>query len=115
MILLTMTLLCFLKNFVKSGIPVIGKMIKLFEWTTSFFAWLQIVASPLFFGVILGLIVYGIYPTTLGLNLGIAIATLGLTIGIIFATRIWKKRGTVDFISRVSASPELDNLDDVKD
>ena len=88
---------------------------KILEWITSFFAWLQIVASPLFFGVILGLIVYGIYPNTAGLIFGIAIATSGLTIGIIFATRIWKKRGTVDFISRVSASPELDNLDDEKD
>lgn len=88
---------------------------KILEWLTSFIAWLQIVFSPLFFGVVLGLIVYGIYPTTTGLVLGIAIAVLGLPVGIIFATRVWEKRGTVDFISRVSASPELDNLeDDVK-
>ena len=85
---------------------------KILEWLTAFFAWLQIVFSPLFFGVVIGLIVYGIYPTTAGLVLGIAIAVLGLTIGIIFATRVWKKRGTIDFISRVSASPELDNLED---
>jgi hypothetical protein len=85
---------------------------KILEWLTSFIAWLQIVFSPLFFGVVLGLIVYGIYPTTTGLVLGIAIAVLGLTVGIIFATRVWKKRGAVDFISRVSASPELDNLED---
>jgi hypothetical protein len=85
---------------------------KIFEWLTSFIAWLQIVFSPLFFGVVLGLIVYGIYPTPTGLVLGIAIAVLGLTVGIIFATRVWKKPGTVDFISRVSASPELDNLED---
>lgn len=85
---------------------------KIFEWLTSFIAWLQIVFSPLFFGVVLGLIVYGIYPTTTGLVLGIAIAVLGLTVGIIFATGIWKKQGTVDFISRVSASPELDNLEE---
>ena len=87
---------------------------KILEWLTSFIAWLQIVFSPLFFGLVLGLIVYGIYPTTTGLFVGIAIAVLGLTVGIIFATRIWKKRGTVDFISRVSASPELDNLEDDK-
>ena len=85
---------------------------KILEWLTSFIAWLQIVFSPLFFGVVLGLMVYGIYPTTTGLVLGIALAVLGLTVGIIFATRVWKKRGTVDFISRVSASPELDNLED---
>ena len=85
---------------------------KILEWLTSFIAWLQIVFSPLFFGVIAGLIVYGIYPTTAGLIIGIVIAALGLTIGIIFATRVWRKQGTVDFISRVSASPELDNLED---
>ena len=64
---------------------------KILEWLTSFIAWLQIVFSPLFFGLVLGLIVYGIYPTKTGLILGIAIAVLGLTVGIIFATRIWKK------------------------
>ena len=85
---------------------------KILEWLTSFIAWLQIVFSPLFFGVIAGLIVYGIYPTTTGLIIGIVIASLGLTIGIIFATRVWRKQGTVDFISRVSASPELDNLEE---
>jgi len=84
---------------------------KILEWLTSFIAWLQIVASPLFFGLIIGLVVYEIYPTAIGLILGIAVANLGLVVGIIFATKIWKKRGTVDFISRVSASPELDNLD----
>jgi hypothetical protein len=85
---------------------------KILEWLISFIAWLQIVASPLFFGLIIGFVIYGIYPTTTGLILGIAVATLGLVIGIIFATKIWKKRGTVDFISRVSASPELDNLEE---
>jgi len=61
---------------------------KILGWLTSFFAWLQIVFSPLFFGVVLGLIVYGIYPTTTGLVLGIAIAVLDLTVGVIFATRV---------------------------
>lgn len=84
---------------------------KIIEWLTSFIAWMQIVFSTLFFGVVLGLIVYGIYPTTAGLVSGIVIAVLGLTAGIIFATRIWKKQGTVDFISKVSGSPELDNLE----
>ncbi|MGC4103769.1 hypothetical protein [Ferruginibacter sp.] len=84
---------------------------KILTWITSFIAWLQIVFSPLFFGCVFGLIVYGIYPTTTGLVVGILIAALGLIAGIIFATRVWKKKGTVDFISRVSASPELDDLE----
>lgn len=84
---------------------------KFIEWLTSFIAWLQIVASPLIVGLIIGFLVYKNYPTKTGFVIGISISTLGLIIGIIIATRIWKKRGTVDFISRVSASPELDNLD----
>ena len=84
---------------------------KMFEWLTSFIAWLQIVASPLIIGTIIGFFIYMKYPTTTGLVIGILIATLSLIIGIIFATRIWKKHGIVNFISRVSASPELNNLD----
>ena len=84
---------------------------KMFEWLTSFIAWLQILASPLIIGIIIGFIVYLKLPTTTGHVIGISISTLGLIIGIIFATRIWKKHGIVNFISRVSASPELNNLD----
>lgn len=87
---------------------------KIFEWLTSFIAWLEIIASPLIVGVVIGFIVYLKYPTTTGLFIGILITTLSLIIGIILATRIWKKRGTIDFTSRISASPELDNLDEKK-
>ena len=87
---------------------------KKLEWITSFIAWLEIVASPLFVGLIIGFLVYLKYPTLVGLIVGISIATLGLIIGIILATRIWRKRGTVEFISRISATPELDNLEDEK-
>jgi hypothetical protein len=85
---------------------------KILEWLTSFIAWLKIVFSPLFLGLVAGLFIYGIYPTTTGLIIGIIVAALGLIIGVIFATRVWKKQGTVNFISRISASPELDNLED---
>jgi multisubunit Na+/H+ antiporter MnhE subunit len=87
---------------------------KKLEWIASFIAWLEIVASPLIFGLIIGFIVHLKFPTLIGLIAGISIATLGLIIGIILATRIWKKRGTVEFMSRISATPELDNLEDEK-
>ena len=38
--------------------------------------------------------------------MGIGIAGIGLIIGIVWATRIWKKQGTIEFVSRVNASPE---------
>ncbi len=88
---------------------------KIFEWLTSFIAWLQIVASPLIIGLIIGFFVYKNYPTKTGLIVSICISALGLITGIIVATRIWKKRGTVDFVSGISASPDLDNLEGEKD
>lgn len=42
---------------------------------------------------------------------GSSIAVIGLVIGIIWATRIWKKSGTLNFMSRINASPELDHKD----
>jgi len=35
---------------------------------------------------------------------------LALVFGIIWANRIWKTKGTMWFVSQVSATPDLDNL-----
>jgi hypothetical protein len=82
------------------------------EWLTSFMAGLQIAISPLCIGIVAGIFIYGFYPTTTGLVIGIVVAALGLITGVMMARRVWRKRGTVEFISRVSASPELDNFED---
>lgn len=81
------------------------------KWLTSFIAWLQIVASPLFTGIIIGFFIYVFFPGKTGLIIGIIVTAAGLITGIIFATRVWKKKGTVEFMSEISASPELDNFD----
>ena len=60
---------------------------------------------------ITGFFIYISNPTTTRLIIGIGITLIGLVAGIIFATKIWKKKGTINFISRVSASPELDNIE----
>ena len=82
-----------------------------FEYLMEIVGWIQIVFSPLLAGIIVGGIVYFAIRGTLGIILGILVATIGLIIGIVWANKIWKKTGTVHFISRVNASPELDNLD----
>ncbi len=79
-----------------------------FERFTEIMGWLQIVASPLMLGTVIGFLIYLSYPGGGGLFGVIAITTAGLIIGIIFATRVWKKKGTMHFLSRVSATPELD-------
>lgn len=85
---------------------------RIFELITESIGWLQIVAFPLFIGVIIGAIIYFPNPTTTRLVLGIIVATLGLVIGVIWATKQWKRKGTIWFMSRIMASPELDKPDE---
>lgn len=70
-------------------------------------AWVQIMASPFLVGLVGGGIVYLAMRNTAGLIIGIVIASGGLLTGIIWATRVWRKKGTVNFMSRVMATPEL--------
>jgi hypothetical protein len=74
--------------------------------------WIQIVFSPLLLAGIIGFIIYVSNPTATRLVVGIIVSFIGLIIGIVFANRVWKKHGTMHFVSRVSASPELDNTEE---
>jgi hypothetical protein len=85
-------------------------MKNVFEYITEIIGWLQIVASPLLTGLGIGAFIYFSDPTLLRLIIAIIISTIGLVIGIIWANKIWKTKGTVWFISQVSATPDLDNL-----
>ena len=85
-----------------------------FDYATEVVGWLQIVASPLLAGLVIAALIYFSNPTILRLVIAIGVAILGLIVGIIFATKVWKKQGTMHFLSRVSATPELDNLDEEK-
>ncbi len=85
-----------------------------FDYFTEIVGWLQIVASPLLLGLVIGACIYFSNETSLRLVIAIMIALTGLIIGIVFATRVWKKQGTMHFVSRVMASPELDNLEEDK-
>lgn len=75
---------------------------------TEIMGWLQIAASPLLIGALIGGAVYLSNPTPGRLAIGILIALAGLIIGIAWATYVWKKKGTINFVSRIDASPEPD-------
>lgn len=90
-----------------------GKM-SFFDYFAEVVGWLQIVASPLLVGLIIAAFIYFPNPTTSRLIIAIGVLLLGLIVGIVFATRVWKKHGTIHFVSRVMATPELDNLDEEK-
>ena len=85
-----------------------------FETVFEVIGWIQIVASPLLLTGMIALVYYLSKPNSTRLILGICFTTVGLIVGIIWATKVWKKRGTMDFMSRISATPELDDLDCIK-
>ena len=93
-----------------SKLPDIKKTKKLsfFELTMEILGWLQIVASPLLLASIIGFIIYVSNPSPIRLIIAVVIATLGIIIGIFWATKIWKKKGTIHFMSRIMATPDLD-------
>ena len=83
-----------------------------FELLTEVIGWIQIVFSPLLLFGVIGFLVYVSNPSLTRFIVGIGITLFGLILGIVYASKVWKKHGTINFISRVSASPELDNLED---
>lgn len=85
-------------------------MHQIFEKLIEFIGWLQIVASPLLAGILIGAIVYFPNPTETNLIISIAIIILGLFIGIRYANRISRKKGTISFLSNISATPDIDKF-----
>jgi hypothetical protein len=83
-------------------------MMNLIEKILAAFAWLQIFISPFLIGAILSVI------TWLGLNniwghiLAISLAIAGIFAGIKLAESARKNKGAIEFMSRISATPELD-------
>ena len=89
-------------------------MHRVFEFIMEIIGWLQIVASPFLIGLGIGAFIYFPNPTLTNLIIGIVISIIGLIAGIIWATKIWKTKGTMWFVSQVSATPDLDNLIDLE-
>ena len=90
------------------------KTFKVFENITEVISWLQIVASPTLLCCGIGAFIYFRNPNLTNLIIAICICMVGLISGIFYANKIWKTKGTVWFMSRVNASPELDNQDSKK-
>ena len=88
-------------------------MSKYFELITEILGWLQIVASPFFVAVIIGVFIYFPNQTLTNLIISIVICLIKLIGGIIFATKKFKsEKGTISFLSRTRATSELDKSDE---
>lgn len=96
------------KNIQKSE----ERVFRFFEFLTEAIGWLQIIASPFLIGLVTGAIIYFTNPGTLRLCIGIVVATAGLVTGVVWATKQWKGKGTIWFLSRIMATPELDKQEE---
>jgi chromate transport protein ChrA len=85
-------------------------MNKIFEIITEIVGWLQIVLSPTLLGIVFGFGIYHYFPNQNGMVLGMVSAIIGLIIGIIWATVKYKTTGTIEFLSRISSTPDLDKM-----
>jgi disulfide bond formation protein DsbB len=83
-------------------------MFKILESIPKIFAWLQIAVSPLVIAIIIGGIIYLYKPNNFTLIIAIVITIIGLAIGIIWASRVWKKKGTVEYMAKLLSTPKLD-------
>jgi len=81
---------------------------KIFDFITEIIACLQIAISPIIISILLAAAVYYYKQDRIGLILSIIILLAGIITGVIWATRIYRKRGTVNFMAKVSSNPELD-------
>lgn len=80
-----------------------------FEETTEIVGWLQIFLSPFIISLILATVIYVAFDSIFSIILSVLILIIGIVIGIKLANKVYKsKEGTMHFVSRVSASPELD-------
>jgi len=64
------------------------------------------------YGLAIGFGIYTSNPNTTRIIIAISVAFVGLIIGVIWATKVWKKKGTMNFISKIYESPDLDYLDE---
>jgi hypothetical protein len=84
------------------------------ESITEIIGWLQIVISPTIIGIGLGFIFYSNFENMTGLIFAIIISIIGFVIGIILANKKFKTTGTVNFLSRITATPEIEAESEIK-
>lgn len=72
---------------------------KIIEFLLDLLGWLQIVAGTTLAGALIGGAVY-YFDHSAGLTAGIILMSIGFVAGAIWATRIWIKHGTVQWLSR---------------
>ena len=74
-------------------------------------AWIGIFISPFLIGIVLSVIIYLFFNKGFwGILFALLTSLLFLFFGIIFAIKKSKETGSIEFLSQIRASPELDHL-----
>ena len=81
---------------------------KFLQILIDFLNYLKIMASPTLIGFFIGIIVYANKTDEVGLMIAIGIAVIGIICGILLANWAKRKVGTTEFMSKINASPDID-------
>lgn len=82
---------------------------KFVAWFVELIFMIRLALAPTLAGVLIGGYFYVTAVTTTRLICGIGIAVLGFIAGIVLVVRVKKKKTAAEFLSRINASPDLDN------
>jgi hypothetical protein len=74
-----------------------------------FLGWLQILLCPTLIAGVIALVVYLKWQDQTGKIAALSILVIGFMSGIILATSIWKKYGTIEWLSKISESSKKIN------
>ena len=76
---------------------------------TKAFAWLQIAIAPAIVGIGVGIFVWSRLANLWGIVIGSTVAVSSIIGGIMWANKMSRKNGSIQFMAKVSATPELDD------
>lgn len=83
-------------------------MKKLFYLVMEVIGWLRVLLSPVFAMLLIAVILYGLFPDWINKDVFIILLILGVILGVFWANHVWKKYGTINYWSKINATPELD-------
>ena len=81
---------------------------KVFNIILEFLGWLQILLCPTLIAGVIALVIYLKWQDQTGKIAALVILAIGFISGIILATIIWKKYGTIEWLSKIYESSKND-------
>ncbi|HLP32408.1 MAG TPA: hypothetical protein VK202_02985, partial [Bacteroidia bacterium] len=74
---------------------------KFFDYAFEIVGWICIALSPALVGCLIGGLFYLAFPNNVGYVLMVFVGASGMVIGGVWATQVWRKVGTVTFLSKI--------------